>query len=320
MHHTNRFALSFIALMMFSIIATSAACAATASRKTIMVDGVNRSYLLYEPRNIDRDVDRNVDRGKRIPLVLVIHGGGGTARGLYWDTRDSFTRLADKHGFYIAYPNAVKRMWDFGAGKVSAALQVRVDDKKYFSDLIDHLTNSLPIDRRRVFATGISRGGQASYFLACQFPERIRAIAPITMPMPAFMADDCKATPDIGLALLNGTEDPIVPYDGGEIVVRRKQRGRVLSTTQTITNWLTRNGCKSKPTAISEIDPVADNTSVQRTDWTECDGAPVRLYRIEGAGHTWPSGSQYLPVRVVGEVTQDIDGAVEVWSFFATFR
>ena len=304
--------LSILTILLLFTMMPSAASAAEVNRHTIIVDGLKRSYLLYKPRNLNHR--------KSHPLVLVMHGGGGTARGLYRDTRDSFTALADKHGFYIAYPNAVKRMWDFGAGKVSEALQVRINDKQFFAELLNHLTDSLPIDERRVFATGISRGGQASYFLACQFPERIRAIAPVTMPMPAFMAENCMATPDIGLALLNGTQDPIVPYDGGQIVARGKQRGQVLSTKQTITTWLKRNGCVLEPTTNRYINPVADNTSVQRIDWSKCEGASVRLYRVEGGGHTWPSGSQYLPVRVVGEVTQDIDGSVEVWDFFSTFK
>lgn len=311
MRISNQFVSAFAVMLALSVTSSSAN-AATAGRHTIQVDGVKRSYLLYKPRNLDRT--------KSHPLVLVMHGGGGTARGLYRDTRGSFTALADEHGFYLAYPNAVKRMWDFGAGKVSEELKVRTDDRQFFANLLNHLIGSLPVDKQRVFATGISRGGQASYFLACQFPERIRAIAPITMPMPAFMAADCKATPDIGLALLNGTQDPVVPYEGGQIVVRGKKRGSVLSTERTLTTWLSRNGCSMKPTAERTIDPVADNTSVQRTDWTQCSGAQVRLYRIEGGGHTWPSGSQYLPVRVVGEVTRDIDGANEVWEFFSMFK
>lgn len=303
---------AMITMLAFSIITPSEASTTVAKRHTITVDGVQRNYLLYKPRNLDPQ--------KSYPLVLVIHGGGGTARGLYRDTGDSFTTLADKHGFYIAYPNAVKRMWDFGTGKVSEDLKVRIDDKQFFSDLLDHLSSSLPVDEQRVFATGISRGGQASYFLACRFPERIRAIAPVTMPMPAFMEENCRATPDIGLALFNGTQDPIVPYNGGQIVAGRKQRGRVLSTTRTISTWLNRNGCAMAPTAKRYIDPVVDETFVERFDWTECTGATVRLYRIEGGGHTWPSGSQYLPVRVVGEVTRDIDGATEIWDFFSTFK
>ena len=94
----------------------------------------------------------------------------------------------------------------------------------------------------------------------------------------------------------------------------------MLSTSETVASWVTRNGCSITPSDNRTIDTVSDSTAVLRTDWSDCEGAPVRLYRIDGGGHTWPSGSQYLPVRVVGEVTRDIDGAVEAWRFFSMFN
>ncbi len=302
----------FFGLAIFSISSASAsAFAAQAARHFIEVDGVKRSYLLYKPRN----------NGTRTlgPLVLVMHGGGGTAKGLYRDTRKSFTSLADSYGFYLVYPDAGRRMWDFGVDKVSQKLRKRFDDKGFFEALLDHLTDSLPVDKQRVFATGISRGGQASYFLACNFPTRIRAIAPIAMPMPEFLTRACEAGSDIGIALLNGTGDPVVPYGGGEIIALGQRRGVVLSTSATLRFWRQKNGCSETPDSRVGIDPASDGTSVERIDWQACEGAPVRLYKIKNGGHTWPSGSQYLPRRVVGSVTRDINGAVEVWDFFLGF-
>ena len=292
------------------VLVSSSAIAVT--KHTIDVDGQQRHYLLHTPSKVNTE--------RELALVVVLHGGGGTARGIYRETGKRFAQLADRHGFFVVYPNAVRRMWDFGAGKVSAGLRVRTDDRRFFEALLEHLTTSLPIDPRRVFATGISRGGQASYFLACQFPERIRAIAPVTMPMPEFMVQDCRATGEIGLALINGTADPLVPYAGGDIRVRGRSRGRVLSTAATVKQWRQRNGCQSRPSARRRIDTADDGTYVERSDWTECRGAPVRRYRIVGGGHTWPSGRQYLSKRAIGPVSRDIDGATEVWDFFSTFK
>ena len=139
------------------------------------------------------------------------------------------------------------------------------------------------------------------------------------MPMPRFLARSCEADTAIGVALLNGTSDPVVPYGGGEIVALRQRRGVVLSTSETLEFWRNRNECRETPDSRVEIDPASDDTTVERVDWQTCAGAPVRLYKIGNGGHTWPSGSQYLPVRVVGLVTRDIDAAVEVWDFFSKF-
>ncbi len=170
------------------------------------------------------------------------------------------------------------------------------------------------------FATGISRGGQAAYFLACNLPGRIRAIAPFTMPLPDFLAEGCRAGPPVGLALFNGTGDPLVPYEGGSIRVFGKARGEVLSTAATLALWRSRNGCADTPSSHELIDPVQDSMRVEKTTWANCTGAPVALYRIENGGHTWPSGTRYLGKRLVGPVNRDIDGAAEAWRFFQQFN
>ncbi len=283
-------------------------------QQAIAVGDRSREYLLYLPAGHE-------DRTKHRPLVLVFHGGGGTAKGIAREVGRSLHGIADTEGIYVAYPQAIDKMWDFGAGEVSEALEARIDDRSFFAALLDELTGTLPIDERRVFATGISRGGQASYFVACSFPERIRAIAPVAMPMPVFMLELCRDSPGAaGVAILNGTKDPLVPYDGGPITVGRRQRGEVMSTDATVEFWRATNGCAKQPTQRSVINSARDRMQVERTLWDQCEYAPVLLYRIEGGGHTWPSGRQYLPRFVVGRVNRDIDGASEVWSFFQRFH
>lgn len=290
-----------------------AAATGTLSRETISVDGHERSYLLYTPAAI------RSDSGLK-PLVLVFHGGGGTARGIAREIGRSMHSLAERDEFFVAYPDAVDKIWDFGAGEISDALEVRTNDRAFFAAIMDELTATKAIDGRRIFATGISRGGQASYFVACTFPKRIRAIAPVAMPMPKFMLDLCTDAQGIGVAIINGTEDPLVPYDGGQIRVGRRERGDVLSTDTTIDFWRSRNHCAVEPTSQTVIDPVSDRMQVHVTRWDDCELAPVLLYRIEGGGHTWPSGSQYLPRFLVGPVNRDIDAAEEIWSFFNRFH
>jgi polyhydroxybutyrate depolymerase len=276
-------------------------------------DGLKRSYLLYTPFGINRQPDL-----KR-PVVLVIHGGGGDHRSMVGMTGRRFNRLADKHGFFVVYPNAVDRSWNFGKGLISASLKTKADDAKYFQTVLDQVATRVRVDEKRVFATGISRGGQACYFLAGKFPDRFRAIAPVTMPLPGYLADDCREGPPIALALFNGTGDPLVPYAGGWIQIAGKKRDEVLSTSETIDIWLKRNGCSPKdPDTTTKIDKPGDRTTIVKKTWA-CKRAPVCLYTIENGGHTWPGGTQYLPVKVVGEVSKDIDGADEIWKFFSQF-
>lgn len=277
------------------------------------LEDYDRRYKLYTPQNA-----RNLD-GPR-PLILVIHGGGGTDRSMIKLDNGKWQSLADQYGFYIAYPNAVDKLWDLGKGVISEGLENRVDDLAYFEYVMDDIASKKNIDTNRIFAQGISRGGQASFLLACNRPERIRAIMAVTMSVRHVMEEDCRSGPPIGIAIMNGTNDPLVPYEGGDITVFRKKRGLVLSTDKTIELWRARNGCRDTAPTTSFIDKPGDKTSVNIFEWTDCSGAPVKLYRVNNGGHTWPSGRQYLPVRRVGETSRDIDASEEGWKFFSQFK
>ena len=271
-----------------------------------------RRYKLYTPSNAKQL------RGPR-PLVLVIHGGGSSDRGMIKLDKGRWKELADEHGFYVVYPNAVNKLWDFGEGLTSEVLEYRVDDLAYFRRVMDDVSKLKRIDQTRIFATGISRGGQSSYYLACTMPERIRAIMPVAMSVPEFMEDDCMSGPAVGVAIVNGTTDPQVPYEGGWIKVFRKKRDIVLSTDKTVELWHRRNGCALSPTQTNSLDKPGDKTTVDITEWTHCDGAPVKSYKVNNGGHTWPSGIQYLPPRIVGHTSTDINASDEGWAFFSQF-
>jgi polyhydroxybutyrate depolymerase len=43
----------------------------------------------------------------------------------------------------------------------------------------------------------------------------------------------------------------------------------------------------------------------------------VILYTIEGGGHNWPGGAQYLPRAIIGRTSRDLDATAVVWQFFA---
>lgn len=275
-------------------------------------DGYRRRYMLYSPRSLKNSTEPR-------PLVVVIHGGASSDRGMMKLDKRRWNKLADEHGFYVAYPNAVDKLWDFGEGLTSDDLDHRVDDLAYFHRVLDDVSSRKRIDQERIFATGISRGGQSSYYLACNMPERIRAIMPVAMSLPEFMHDECVVGKPIGIAVVNGTADPQVPYEGGWITVFRKKRDIVLSTDRTLALWRNRNGCADEPHTISPVDLPGDNTSVSISEWTRCSGAPVKLYRVNNGGHTWPSGVQYLPTRIVGETSSDINTADEGWAFFSQF-
>ena len=280
-------------------------------RGTLEHDGIERQYLLYAPSGL-------ADRAGPRPLVFVLHGGGGTARGMVRLTNGRFNALADEHGFFVVYPQGVGRSWNDGRpDPISRAHAERIDDVGFIEALIDRLAVEHPIDSGRVFSTGISNGGLMSFRLACGATSRVRAIAPVTASLPTAVADSCRKGPGIALALFNGTDDPLVPYDGGTIRVLGQDRGEVLPTAETIAVWIARNGCDDAPERALQPDASDDGTRVETISYRSCrSGAPVILYRVSGGGHTWPGGHQYLGERLVGRTSRDIDACDEIWRFF----
>jgi polyhydroxybutyrate depolymerase len=117
------------------------------------------------------------------------------------------------------------------------------------------------------------------------------------------------------------TDDPLVPYEGGEIsaILGFVKRGKVTSADEIKRFWLNRNGCDTSPTIERLPDRTpADNSTVLRESYSLCqEGADVVFYRLEGSGHTWPGGKQYLSPLLVGTTNRDVDATELIWQFFA---
>ena len=134
-------------------------------------DGLEREFILYQPP------PAQAHSGLR-PLLLVLHGGGGTHRGMIRLTNGRFHTLADRDGFFVVYPQGIDKSWNDGRrGKVSGAHRKGIDDAGFLRALIEDLIAQYPVDPEHIFATGISNGGLMSFKLGCSLPGTIRAIA-----------------------------------------------------------------------------------------------------------------------------------------------
>jgi len=60
-----------------------------------------------------------------------------------------------------------------------------------------------------------------------------------------------------------------------------------------------------------------DGTRIHRAIYGPCSQeTEVVLYTVEGGGHTWPGGYQYLPSGIIGRTSRDIDANEVIWDFF----
>ena len=281
---------------------------------SIKFDGIERNFSLYVPAG-DHEKEK-------YPLIVALHGGGGNAKSLIRITNNQFNKIADREGAYVVYPEGVRRHWNEGRDlPLSYAHRTKVDDVGFIETMIMSIIENHPIDEKRVFVTGMSNGGLMAYKLGCELPDLITAIAPVTASMPVDILSGCTKVNGTGLMIVNGTADPQMPYDGGMISVFGTERGQVLSTGDTIDFWLKGNGCQlhSEKKMMPDV-ARRDDTTVTKYYYSTCSsGAKVALYRVEGGGHTWPGGRQYLREDRIGKTSRDINACEEIWSFFERF-
>lgn len=282
---------------------------------SIIFGGLKRTYLLHIPPSYDKT--------KPLPLVIALHGGGGAGKNMVQLTLGGFDKLSDKNGFVVVYPDGIKKQWSDGRSSEETGHYVNkenIDDVGFISALIDHLIKKLNIDPKRVYITGMSNGAIMAYRLACELTEKIAAIAPVTGNISQNLFPSCSPSRPISVLAINNVNDPLVPWAGGDITGPSgfKKFGKVLSTSDTIRFWVNHNNCLSSPVITHEPDTdPKDGTRIRKEVYRDGkDGTEVILYAIEGGGHTWPSGYQYLREKIIGKTSKDIDANEVIWEFF----
>lgn len=266
------------------------ACAVDADLVELEVGDEARSYWLHVPEGL----------APGAPVVLAFHGGGGHGdhTGRTMPRFTGLNTLADERGFVVVYPNSLGGNWNDGRGMSDS------HDLAYVDALLDDVLARTGADAERVITTGISNGAFFSMALACQRADRFAAAIAIAGAQSADLG--CAPSRPVPVMLIVGTDDPLVPFEGGEVA---KDRGTTLGAEETAAAWRAHDGCDEQPTANDWPDRVDDGTTVHEE--VACAGTDreVRLLRIDGGGHTWPGRSQYLPRFLVGEVSEEFDAS-----------
>lgn len=278
---------------------------------TMQHNGRTREFILHLPPSHERL--------GRMPLIIALHGGGGTAKGMVRLTKGRFNELADAHGFLVAYPQGLEKSWnDDRDDPISYAHENEIDDIGFLSSLIERLAREYGADPERVFATGISNGGFMSLRISREMTDRVRAVAPVCATIPQAARDAYLEAPAMSILLLNGTSDPLVPYNGGFVQVLGRRRGAITSTDDTIEVFRKRNGAWADAlySELPDTDP-GDGTRVVRYEYVNpATGSKVILLKVEGGGHAWPGGWPYLSERLIGRTSMDINACDVIWDFF----
>jgi polyhydroxybutyrate depolymerase len=276
-------------------------------------DNRTRSAIVHIPT-------RAID-ARRIPVVLNFHGGGGN--GANEQQYSLMDRLADREAFIAVYPNGTGRLgnwlltWNAGTCCAYSVIN-NVDDVGFTRALIAKLTESIPIDRRRIYATGLSNGGMMSHRLAAEAGDLIAAVAPVAGGMVVPSIRSSRAVP---VMHIHSVDDPRALYTGGLGPPFPLTKSQVFhpNIDQMILRWVKHDGCAAEPiVADRRVENDTRGQSATRYVYARCrDGAEIDLWKLTGAGHVWPGGKLRYLTRVLGPGTDVIDANAEMWRFFS---
>ena len=284
-------------LLLSLVLLTTPAFAAMARSHTsyqtynCTIDGIERTYKLYLPANIQPDA----------PLVFVLHGYGGS----FDLDHVGMNEAAERYGFAVCYPQGAKDgrgkpCWNVG---YPFQADMAIDDIAFLSKLARQLQRQHNLSRKNTFCTGMSNGGEMCYLLAYSKQTTFRAVAPIAGLTMAWMPEKYTRTRPIPLFEVHGTEDRTSEWTGD--LENKGGWEAYIAVPDAINYWVKRNSCdKEEHEKLPLKTTNANQVIAHRYTDTE-HGNDVWLYEIIGGGHTW------------GE--KDLDIAEEIWNFFSKF-
>ncbi|MDZ4773855.1 MAG: PHB depolymerase family esterase [Planctomycetota bacterium] len=285
---------------------------------SLTIDGTERRALVHVPSGADATAT--------LPLVLMLHGAGGTAEMALVET--AFVARSDAHQFIVAFPEATRPdagkpaafgsndpTWNDGSGRFHSG-QRNVADVEFIARLLDEIESRYSVDRSRIFVAGFSNGASMAFRIGIELSDRIAAVAPVA---GALWIREPKCARPVSLLYITGTADSLNPMEGGVPNPARSFRFERVSDTakppviEHITKWSNMLGCMSAPVTLTNT-PAGVTTTV----YEGCRGeSRVVFTTIAGHGHTWPGGTNALPSFIVGDDTSPVSATDEIWKFFA---
>lgn len=264
--------------------------------------GQERTYLLNLPDTYEE--------GDSFPLVVALHGTGGSAEQCERDY--GLSTKADMLGYVIVYPEGIPRPGPFkirtwNAGKCcDYSMEQGADDVKFIRTLIQGLTKKFKVDPDRVFVTGMSNGAMMAYRLACELPGRIRAIAPVSGTL--MTESPCEPSESMPVLHIHSELDEIIPYRGG-VGLGGYYFHPVDSTLQVMAEI---NECPISPQTFEEHDDYVHR------QWSCQDDIIMESYITKDGGHSWPGGKK--PRSGADEPSKAIDATELVFDFFGRYN
>ncbi len=268
---------------------------------TLTFEGRDRQYWVALPENYDADTPA--------PVVILLHGSGGTAQEFLAFT--GYRRLADKTGTILVAPQGVQNSWGYLDPEQLHPEDLYTNDWDLLALLIDQLTTEYAVDAERVYLLGLSNGGMLAQRTMCEHGDKLAGVAVIIGAMNNLLAEHCMQMSPLPLLLVRATNDEIFPWAGDATF---KSDGRFLlnySSQQMMDFYTGLFGC-SRPDGVTNRTASGSATRVVLDSFTRCRaGAAVLMYALFDFPHAYPQN-----IFVI--LKEDKVGTMEdaIWEFF----
>jgi polyhydroxybutyrate depolymerase len=261
-----------------------------------------------------------------LPLVLILHGAGGTGP-LYLD-KCSWSDQADAAGFVAVAPTGQPvrpqrpangltnpRIWNTDQVRPGVP-RAQIDDLAFFDALLDDVSRRVKVDANRVYVVGHSNGAGMAFQLGALRSGRFAAVA--AYAGYCWMAEPRPRHPRPTLFLV-GDADPLTPLDGGGLRPPWGLTQPVPSVAESLARYAKGLGCPAEPKPVSDKDGVKTERYGPGRN-----GVTLTAVTIAGQGHGWPGSDGFvlptLEARVLGPNVKTYDATAAVWEFFQQSR
>ncbi|HEX8460243.1 MAG TPA: poly(3-hydroxybutyrate) depolymerase [Segetibacter sp.] len=240
---------------------------------------------------------------KKNSLMFVLHGSGGNGKDMM-KSAGSFEEKTKAEGLLVVYPDGYEKYWnECRKAATSTANILNINENVFFAGMIDYVNKRFKINKQQVFAFGVSGGGHMVYKLALTMPGKFKAITAVIANLPDTNNLDCvEARRPLPVMIINGTADPVNPYNGGPMSVANAVWGNVRSTDRTVKYWAELAGYSGQPAKENLPDTdTTDGKTIERYTYKENGKPEVVLLKVIGGKHDFPN---------------DINVFEEAWKFF----
>lgn len=162
---------------------------------TFKFNGINRSYFIYTPKQIESTT----------PVLVALHGSARTGASMI----DTWRPLADKYGFIIIAPNGMNMNWS-----------LTTDEANYVAALLNQELGKLHIKNKDIYLFGHSSGARQAIALAVMLPNLFKKVAVHAGTLPSEVNSNNPKPNNTRVALFLGDDDILFPLASGRKTIQ----------------------------------------------------------------------------------------------------